>query len=214
MEDTTLINLWKQQDEKLQKNMQLNLFLLESLQKEKAAARLNSLARFKGWAVFLGIAWIFFLGLLLYGNRFSNPYFSISVSAILVFNIAAVVVYIKHISLIRQLDYSQNIVATQNKLARLQASTFNLRFLVLQAPFYCTWFWSTDMINANPALFWSVSVPIALLFTILAAVLYRNLTLENMHKKWVRALINSTPEHTSVFKAIDFVKQIEEFKKG
>ena len=80
MEDTTLINLWKQQDEKLQKNMQLNLFLLESLQKEKAAARLNSLARFKGWAVFLGIAWIFFLGLLLYGNRFSNPYFSISVS--------------------------------------------------------------------------------------------------------------------------------------
>lgn len=214
MEDITLKNLWKAQDEKLDKTMKLNLYLLESLQKQRAESKLNSLARFKGWAVSLGVIWILFLGLLIYGNQLQNIYFTVSVGMILLFNIAAVVIYIKHIILIRQLDYSQSITFTQNKLSKLQASTFNLRFLLLQTPFYTTWFWSTGMINGDLMKFWFISVPITLAFTVLAIWVYKNLTLENMHKKWVRNLVNSTPEHTSVFKAIDFLNEIEEFKKG
>ena len=214
MEDITLKNLWKAQDEKLDRTMKLNLYLLESLQKQKAESKLNSLARFKGWVVVLGIIWILFLGLLIYGNQLKNIYFTVSVSIILLFNIFAVAVYIKHIALIRQLDYSESITNTQKKLSKLQASTFNLRFLFLQTPFYTTWFWSTGMINGSGIKFWLISVPITLAFTALSIWVYKNLTLENMHKKWVRSLINSTSEHTSVFKAIDFLNEIEEFKKG
>ena len=214
MEDITLKNLWKAQDEKLDRTMKLNLYLLESLQKQKAESKLNSLARFKGWVVVLGIIWILFLGLLIYGNQLKNIYFTISVSIILLFNIFAVAVYIKHIALIRQLDYSESITNTQKKLSKLQASTFNLRFLFLQTPFYTTWFWSTGMINGDLIKFWFIAVPITLAFTALSIWVYKNLTLENMHKKWVRSLVNSTPEHTSVFKAIDFLNEIEEFKKG
>ncbi len=214
MEDITLKNLWKAQDEKLEKTMRLNLYLLESLQKQKAESKLSSLARFKGWAVALGVIWVLFLGVLIYGNQLQNIYFTVSVGMIMLFNIAAVAIYIKHITLIRQLDYSQSITATQKKLSVLQASTFNLRFLLLQTPFYTTWFWSTGMINDMGMRFWFISLPITLLFTVLAIWLYKNLTLENMHKKWVRGLINSTPEHTSVFKAIDFLNELEEFKKG
>ena len=214
MEDITLKNLWKAQDEKLDRTMKLNLYLLESLQKQKAESKLNSLARFKGWVVVLGIIWILFLGLLIYGNQLKNIYFTISVSIILLFNIFAVAVYIKHIALIRQLDYSESITNTQKKLSKLQASTFNLRFLFLQTPFYTTWFWSTGMINGDLIKFWFIAVPITLAFTALSIWVYKNLTLENMHKKWVRSLINSTSEHTSVFKAIDFLNEIEEFKKG
>jgi hypothetical protein len=130
------------------------------------------------------------------------------------FTIAAIAVYIKHIILIRQLDYSKSITDTQKKLSELQASTFNTRFLLLQTPFYTTWFWSTGMINGMGMNFWLISVPITLAFTALAIWLYKNLTFENMHKKWVRNLVNSTPEHTSVFKAVDFLNEIEEFKKG
>jgi len=214
MEDITLKNLWKAQDEKLEKTMRLNLYLLESLQKQKAESKLSSLARFKGWAVALGVIWVLFLGVLIYGNQLQNIYFTVSVGMIMLFNIAAVAIYIKHITLIRQLDYSQSITATQKKLSVLQSSTFNLRFLLLQTPFYTTWFWSTGMINDMGMRFWFISLPITLLFTVLAIWLYKNLTLENMHKKWVRGLINSTPEHTSVFKAIDFLNELEEFKKG
>ena len=214
MEDITLKNLWKAQDEKLDRTMKLNLFLLESLEKQKAESKLNSLARFKGWAVFLGILWVLFLGVLVYGNQLRNIYFTVSVGMIILFTILAIIVYIKHIALIRQLDYSMPITDTQKKLSRLQASTFNTRFLLLQTPFYTTWFWSTEMVNGMGTKFWLISVPVTLAFTALAIWMYKNLTLENMHKKWVRSLVNSTPEHTSVFKAIDFLNEIEEFKKG
>jgi hypothetical protein len=214
MDDNTLINLWKAQDEKLNRTMKLNLYLLESLQKQKAASKLNSLARFKLWAVILGILWTLFLGLLIYGNQLKNIYFTVSLGIIMLFTVLAVAVYIKHIVLIRQLDYSQSITNTQKKLSQLQTSTFNTRFLLLQAPFYTTWFWSTEMIGKMNIKFWLISVPITLLFTFLAIWLYLNLTQQNMNKKWVRAFINSTPEHTSVFKAIDFLNEIEEFKKS
>ena len=119
MEDITLKNLWKAQDEKLEKTMKLNLYLLESLQKQRAESKLNSLARFKGWAVGLGIIWVLFLGLLIYGNQLKNIYFTVSVGIILLFNIAAVAVYIKHIVLIRQLDYSESITNTQKNIFHL-----------------------------------------------------------------------------------------------
>ncbi|MEO6253954.1 MAG: hypothetical protein ABIO79_11635 [Ferruginibacter sp.] len=214
MEDTALKDLWKAQDEKLERNMKLNMYLLESLQKQKAESKLNSLARFKGWAVMLGIVWVLFLGMLIYGNQLQNIYFTVSVGMIMIFSIFAVAVYIKHIVLIRELDYSQSITDTQKKLSKLQASTFNARFLFLQTPFYTTWFWSTGMIESSGIKFWLISVPITLLFTLLAIWLYRNLTPGNMHKKWVRSLIMSTTEHTSVIKAQDFLDEIEEFKKG
>ncbi len=214
MEDTLLKDIWKAQDEKLDRAMKLNFFLLESLQKQKAESKLNSLARFKGRAVFLGIIWVLFLGILVYGNQLRNIYFTASVAMIMLFTILAIIVYIKHIALIKELDYSKPITDTQKKLAGLQASTFNARFLLLQTPFYTTWFWSTEMINGMGMKFWLISVPITLAFTILAVWLYKNLKPENMHKNWVRKLVNSTPEHTSLFKAIDFLNEIEDFKKG
>lgn len=214
MEDTTLKNLWKAQEEKLDRTMKLNLYLMESLQKQKAESKLNSLARFKLWAVILGIIWVLFLGLLIYGNQLKNIYFTISAGMILLFTLAAIVIYIKHIVLIRNLDYSQSITKTQKKLSELQASTFNTRFLLLQTPFYTTWFWSKEMIADIDIKFWLIAVPITLAFTVLAIWLYKNLTIENMNKKWVRNFINSTPEHTSVFKAIDFLNEIDEFKKS
>jgi hypothetical protein len=47
MEDVMLKNLWKAQDEKLDRTMKINLYLLESLQKHKAQSKLSSLARLK-----------------------------------------------------------------------------------------------------------------------------------------------------------------------
>lgn len=214
MNDITMQELWKAQDEKLDRTLKLNLHLLESFQKQKAASRLNSLARLKLWAVGLGILWALFLGLLIYGNQLQNIYFTVSAGMVMLFTILAVAIYIKHVGLIRSIDYSLPITQTQQKLSRLQASTFNTRFLLLQTPFYSTFFWNTEMINAPDNLFWFISVPIALLFTVVAVYLYKNLTPANMHKKWVSALIKSTPEHTAIMEAQDFLQEIEEFKNG
>lgn len=212
MEDITLKNLWKAQDEKLDRAMKLNLFILESMQKQKAQSKLNSLARLKLVAVILGILWSLFLGILVYGNQLQNIYFTVSVGMILLITIAAIAIYIKHIVLIKEIDYSQSITDTQKKLAKLQASTFNSRFILLQTPFYTTWFWSTEMIQASVIKFCLIAVPITLLFTVLTIWLYRNLTPLKMHKKWVSYLLKNDPEQVPVIQAQKFLNEIEEFK--
>ncbi|MBK6380752.1 MAG: hypothetical protein IPF72_14095 [Chitinophagaceae bacterium] len=93
------------------------------------------MARLKLVAVILGILWTLFLGVLVYGNQLQNIYFTVSVGMIMLITIAAIAIYIKHIVLIKELDYSQSITDTQKKLAKLQASTFNNRFILLQTPF-------------------------------------------------------------------------------
>ena len=76
MEDIELKNIWKAHEEKLDKSLKLNYFLLESIQTQKAKSKLHSLAAFKTGAVILGIVWLLFLGMLLYGNHFKNVFFS------------------------------------------------------------------------------------------------------------------------------------------
>jgi hypothetical protein len=212
MEDITLKNLWKAQDEKLDRTMKQNLFIIESMQKQKAVSKINGLARLKLVAVILGILWSLFLGILVYGNKLQNIYFTVSVGAIMLITIAAIAIYIKHIVLIKELDYSQSITHTQKKLAKLQASTFSSRFILLQTPFYTTWFWSTEMIESSGIKFWLIAVPITLAFTLLTIWLFKNLTPLNMHKSWVKYLVKNDPEHSPVIQAQKFLNEIEEFK--
>ena len=214
MDDITLKSLWKVQDEKLDRTMKLNLFILDSMQKQKAQSKLKGLARLKLVAVILGILWTLFLGVLVYGNQLQNIYFTVSVGMIMLITIAAIAIYIKHIVLIKELDYSQSITDTQKKLAKLQASTFNNRFILLQTPFYTTFFWSTEMIQASVTKFCLIAVPITLLFTLLTLWVYKNLKPIKMHKKWVSYLLKNDPEQVPVMQAQKFLNEIEEFKKA
>jgi len=221
MEDLELKNIWQSYDRKIEEarvlNLQswaLNLRCFETIQSGKAKSKLDSLATFKAWAIVLGIVWVLFLGMLVYGNHFENPYFGVSVSMIMLFSIFAVAVYIKHIVVIKQINYADNITDTQKKLAQLQLSTINsTRIVWLQLPFHTTWFWHSKWILFSSLKFWLVPFPITLLFTLLAIYLYRNITLGNMHKKWVRALMMSGPEYKSVIQAIGLINEIDAFKK-
>jgi len=221
MEDIEMKNIWQSYDRKIKEarvlNLQswaLNLRCFETIQTQKAKSKLDSLATFKIWAVVLGILWVLFLGILVYENRFTNLYFSISVSFIMLFSIIAVVIYIKHIIIIKQINYAENITDTQKKLAQLQLSTLKFAGIIwLQMPFQTTWFWHSKWILFNSLKFWLIPFPITLFFTFLAIYLYRNINLENIHKKWVRTLMMAGPEYKSVITAIDFINEIDAFKK-
>ncbi|HQW83802.1 MAG TPA: hypothetical protein PK987_05045 [Ferruginibacter sp.] len=153
------------------------------------------------------------MAILVYGNSFKNPFFSVSVLMIALCNLAAVIIYIKHAVIIKQIDYSNSITVTQNKLTRLQASTFNIgRILWLQLPFYTTFFWSWQMIGNNDIRFWLIAVPITLVFTLLAIWLYKNLTPKNADKRFIKSFVLSSIEFTSIIKAKKFLNEIEDFK--
>lgn len=221
MEDLELKNIWQSYDRRLEEsrilNLQswaLNLKCFEALQRQKANSKLNLLAAYNTRVIILGIVWVLFLGVLVYGNQLENLYFTFSVSMIMLFNIFAVAVYITHNIIIKRINYSESIIDTQKKLSRLQASTINsTRILFLQTPFYSTWFWHSSWIDYSSWQFWGITFPITLLLTLAAIWLFKNISLKNMHKKWLKALMMSGPEYKYVLKAKEFIEEIEEFKK-
>lgn len=211
MEDITLLELWKTQDQKLEKSLQLNMYLIGTLQKDRAKNKLDKLARFKQVALVLGIAWGIFLGVVIYGNGFRNIYFEISVIAIFLFNLYACIAYARQIILIRKLDYSDTIVSTQKKLSGLQVSTINItRVLMLQLPFYTTWFYRHDLV-LHDRHFQLVSFTATFIFLLTGIWLYRNITVENMKTKWLRTFMNIGPEYKSITEAKAFLTEIESF---
>lgn len=220
MEEIKLEEMWKAYSQEIANakvlNMQswvLNTKTFEYLQLHKAQSGLRSMARFKKGAILLGVLWVLFLGVLVYGNHMKNVYFSVSVGMIMLFSILAIAIYIKHIVLINQMNMNDNVVQVQEKLAELQTSTINsVRTLWLQLPFYTTFFWSSQWI-ATDKLFWLTAFPITLVFVAMAVWLYRNISYRNSDKKWFR-LMFSGREWTPMIKAIHYLKEIQEFKNG
>jgi hypothetical protein len=213
MEDLTLKDIWRAQDEKLDRTLKLNLFIIDSLQKQKVRSKLGALANFKLIVAVLGILWVVFLGLLIYGNRLQNMYFTISVAVIFVFNVIAVIVYFKHYVLLKKINYSESITTTQQKLASLQVSTINIvRVLLLQTPFYSTWFWTQDQVM-HSSKFWMISFPVTMLFVAFTVWLYISISPRNINKKkWVSRFMNVGMEYKSVTQARNFLAELEEFK--
>ena len=221
MEDIELKNMWKEYEKKIDEarilNLQswvVNLKTFEHLQSQKAKSKLNALSSQKKWTILLGIAWVIFLIFLVYNSlEISKIFFVISLSAIALFNIYAIIIYIRHIILIKEIDNSESLVETQKKLAALQTSTLNIpRILFLQTSFYSTFFWSSQWIASAPASFWFITFPITLFFVWASVWLYLNISYKNANKKWFKILF-SGKEWTSVVKATEYLKEIDEFKK-
>ena len=221
MEDIELKNIWKEYDRKIEEtkliNMQswaLNFKTFEYLQTEKAKSKLNALSFYKKRVIFIGILWIaFLLFLVLNSLAMSKIFFVISLSAIIVFNIVAIIFYIKQIILINEIDNSENLIEVQQKTSELQASTLQIaRILFAQSPFYTTFFWSPQMIASSWTAFFLISLPVTLFFVFASIWLYKNINYKNADKKWFKILFSSK-EWTSVIKAIKFMKEIEGFKK-
>jgi hypothetical protein len=220
MQDFELQKIWKDYDRKLEEskilNLQswaLNLKSFEMMQQLKATTKLNKLVIIKILVALLGLIWSAFL-LLLVTNLlyFSKIFFIFSASAIAIITFAAVIVYVKHIILIRNINNTEAVVDVQKKIASLQASTIQItRILFLQTPFYCTWFVNVnDVINGHPG-FWFITFPITILFTMAAIWLYRNIDIRNKDKKWFKLLFSGA-EWTYLVKAEAFINEIDTFK--
>ncbi len=220
MEEATIKKIWEDSCRQLETakvlNLQawaLNTHSFEMMQLQKAKSRLNALLPLKLFAVILGFIWVAFLCLLVYGNRMSNPYFTISVAIIALFNILAIAVYLRHVAWIRQINFSESIISTQEKLSRLQASTINIvRILMLQFPFYTTWFWHSSWMGTTR--FWLISFPITIGFALLGWWLFKNITIKNMNRKWIRRFMMLGPEYKNLLQAKEMMEETEAFREN
>ncbi|QNK64602.1 hypothetical protein H7F33_09035 [Pedobacter sp. PAMC26386] len=211
MEEQEIKQLWQSYDRKLEKSLALNYKIIRDMLVDKAAAKIGAFQRSQVFGVVGGILWIIFLGFLI-SQGLNNSYFVISVGLIMLFNIFAVAAYIRHLALLDQINVADSVTQSQQKLAMIQTSLNNVgRILILQTPFYCTFYYSDELVAHGGSLFWLIQLVVVTFFVLISIYLYRSLTLKNIHKKWVRKMMESFGGK-ALMKAMEFLEEIEEYK--
>lgn len=211
MEELDIKQLWSSYDAKLERSLALNLKVIKELQTQKAEHKLRSFRRNQVTGVILGVVWIAFLVFLLV-NTLHNIYFVISVGFIILFNVFATAAYIRHLVMLAEVNIDDSVTESQRKITEIQSSFTNVgRILVLQAPFYCTFWYNNDLVANAGIGFWLIQVVIVSFFTFISIFLFKKLTYKNRHIKWVKAALESFGGKT-LTKAMEFLNEIEEYK--
>jgi hypothetical protein len=207
------IQLWKAYDAKLELSLQLNLRLLKEVQAQKTRSVLRTLAAGRVIGILIGLLYEVILCVAFWYVR-GQPVMAVSIGVFIVVTGIAMGAYWRELFLIARIGYAENIVDTQQKLAGMQSSIiYSLRVSWVQLPFWATFFVSNRLLENGGPVFWAVEIPVVLVFTVAAIVLYYNLTPERVgRKRWVRKLVQGSG-WKSVARAIGFMQEIGEFRK-
>lgn len=214
MDDVEILNLWKSYDKRLQESLVLSRKNTEEITRMKVQSFLASMRPRKQFTLLVGIVWVALIDLLIVKGFFiASPFFLISMGIQVLLTKVAIVVYLYQLILLRQTDISEPVLATQERIARLQSSTLWVtRLLFLQTPVWTTFFLSEKMFMTSNV--WLILLPVVItaIFTYAAVWLFLNIKYENRHKKWFR-LIFSGKEWDPMLKSLELLDQIGEYKK-
>lgn len=217
MEDTNFVMLWKEHYEKIDQSLAINKKIIRDLTNQKAEAVMQLLIRHKKRGIIAVIIYLLILGALLFfsiaGYKSEKNYFIFSIAAIFIVNVKALYDYIKHLAWAKKINYNGNITDIQQQLSKLQFSIINhAKIMCLQFPFFTTFYlsnkWFPQEVGNGYIIFQLILTGS---FTYLSYWLFKNHTIENLNKKWFRSMIAGSGGK-SVVKAMDFYKELEEFK--
>jgi hypothetical protein len=212
MESIEIINLWKSYDKKLEENLSFNRRNAEDITKIKVKSFLASMQPLKIFTIAAGIVWIGFLDVLIVGLfHVASPFFLVSAAILTLLNKLAIGIYLYQLILIHQVDISEPILATQEKLARLKSSTLWVaRILFLQFPLWTTFYWSKGMFENGNTFLYIIQILVTLSFTFIAVWLFLHIKYENRDKKWFRLIFNGK-EWSPVMKSMELLNQLHEY---
>ncbi|WP_192348888.1 hypothetical protein [Algoriphagus sp. Y33] len=214
MQDIELRQIWKSYDEKLKEQLVFNRKNTSDITKMKVKSALISMRPIKLFTVLAGILWVLFLDVLLI-NFFpvGNLFFLISIGFISLVNKIAVGIYVYQLILISVVDINAPVMGTQKKIAGLVSSTLWVtRILMLQLPFWTTFFLNSAWIGSGNLIFWIIQGVITVAFAAISFWLFINIRYENRDKRWFKFLFGSY-EWTPIMKAQEMLVQINEYKE-
>ena len=205
--------LWKAYDVRLERSLKLSRRLFTEVQHQKVGSELRPLVRTRVVGIVVGFVWLWLMGFCGYLVR-GQVVMVISFGVFFVCTVMGIVGYIRDVSVIQSIHFSDNVVETQRKLARMQSTVVrDIRLAWLQLPFWASFFVSNAFIRDSGRWFFFIEVPIFLGLVGLAIFLYLNITLENARKKrWVAAMIRGAGSRR-VARAIELLRELEEFEK-
>ena len=218
MEETNFVLLWKEHYEKIDQTLTINKQLLRNMVNQKAETELQSLIKLKTTGIIAFVFYLLALGyILFYVCSHYSPafnYFIVSFAAIFIINVKGFSDYIRHLFWAKNINYDGRITDIQQQLSKLQLSIINhSKIMCLQFPFWTTFYLSGNWFPQSMG--WTyvlLQTMVTGSFVYLAYWLYKKHTMENLDKKWFRNMIAASGGK-SVMKAMEFYKEIEEFKK-
>ncbi|UYQ94586.1 hypothetical protein MKQ68_05710 [Chitinophaga horti] len=210
-----LKNIWAAYDRKLERNLALNMRIVKEIQLQKVDAVMRPLYNIKLVGVVFGLIWLAFIAFLIrYSLTFDKIFFVISAGIHWIVSAIAVGVYIYHMSLIRSMSNSGNVMDTQRKLARLESSSLQVaRVSFVQLPVFVTFQVKPAMFSEQPPVTAIIYLVITVIFTWAGLWLYRHLSYKSMDKKWFQRLVMNGQEMTPIRKASQLLRELDEFEK-
>lgn len=218
MENIDFINIWKEQDAKIEKSLAINKLLLKESIGRKAESALGNLIKLKTAGIIAFVLYLILLGYVLVyaisNYTSASNYFIVSVAAIVLINLKGFTDYIKHLAWAKNINYDGSVMEIQKQLSKLQLSIINhSKIMSLQFPFFTTFYLSNNWFPQEVEILYIIlQILITGSFIYLSYFLYKNSKPENLNKKWFRNLIAGSGGK-SVEKAIEFYREMEIFEK-
>ncbi|MEV4883920.1 hypothetical protein PV783_12730 [Chitinophaga sp. CC14] len=215
MEDKEMIHLWKTYDKKLEETLLFNKEVAADITRIKVQHFIASMKPIKMFTIIVGILWVAFVDTLII-NFFhvASLFFLVSAGIQVLLTQVAIVIYLYQLILLHQLDIDEPVLAAQEKLSRLKASTLWVaRLLFLQLPVWTTFYLTKDMLLHGNTVLVLIQVLVTAAFTYPAVWLFLNIRYENREKKWFR-LIFKGKEWDPIIKSMDLLRQVREYRSA
>lgn len=174
----------------------------------QAAAALGALRPLKVLALALGLGWVVLVdAVLLRVWPWASWFFLVSAGLQVLLTQVVLGIYLYQLLLLRQVDAGAPVVATQYRIARLQATTLGaIRVSVLQLPCWTTFYWTAHFPLHAPLGWLLLQLGLTLLAILAAAWLFRHLTYANRHQRWFRWVFNGL-EWQPLLQALHLLEQ-------
>ena len=218
MNELDIKMLWQQSQQKIEALVQVNRKAEEDITKLKVNSLLATLRPVKIFAIAVGVLWVFIVGGLVAGlfiNHYaaSSPFFLYSALIQVALTTIAIGIYIYQLHLIHTIDFTEPVLAIQERLSKLITSTLNVtRILFLQLPLWTMFFWNDGMFKQENWAWWILNIVVTGSFTVIALWLFFNIRMENKDKPWFKWLF-SGPEWKPVMESVEVLKQIDALRK-
>ncbi|RYZ28994.1 MAG: hypothetical protein EOO10_07730 [Chitinophagaceae bacterium] len=216
MNELELKKLWQTTNDKLEQSLVINKKQTYDITRMKIHHILGSMKPIKIFTLMVGIIWVT-IGVTalssIYLNSYAetNKFFLLSASIQVGLTAIALYIYLYQLITIYQVDLTDPIIKTQEKLAGLKISTLWVtRILFLQLPVWTTFWWNQTMVTDWNIFQWIITLIITISFTVLALWLFFNINYENRNKNWFQ-LIFRGKEWTPLMKSMELLEQVEEY---
>jgi hypothetical protein len=214
MNELALKNIWLSANDKLEKTIIMNTKEISQL---KVKTFLHSMKPAKVFTILIGFIWIAIGSSLLsniYLNSFlaANKFFLFSATIQIFITAIALIFYVYQLVKIYQIDISEPILQTQEKLSKLKISTlWSAKILFLQLPVFTTFWWNKTMIENWNLLQWIITGSVTIFSIYISFWLFNNIKIKNRNANWFKLIFNGK-EWTPLMKSIEMLEQVENFK--